>query len=328
MPEFNGGATLLEAIAYGDAAGLPVETWTSARIAERHGRIDRLLPSNENPFFIGSFEPGVWSDDTQLSIAVARALAQANGFNIAALVETHIEAFDETPEVEFKGRTIKRGWGRSTMTALNRLKRGVSPDESGLIGGAGNGILMKLSPLAYWHNERGIGDEERYANDDELTLMTHNSPEAFVTTRVHDDVLQSILTNGYNVDAFIETATNSAAWHELQFHAEPITSEALSYLHRRVSEKDILRHTDAKGFHAPQTLAMAYGALIAHRARFKESVYGSVSLGGDTDSIASIVAAMSLCADSSQRLPDDSDRLDRRDELRAHSEALVKAARS
>lgn len=68
----NIGEQLLPAIAYGDAAGLPVETMSRERIAETYGSIDHLLPATCNPFYIGEFTPGTWSDDTQLSMAVAR----------------------------------------------------------------------------------------------------------------------------------------------------------------------------------------------------------------------------------------------------------------
>lgn len=320
------GEKLIEAIAYGDAAGLPVETRSAEYIAEHYGRIDHLIPSSENPFYTGNYEPGAWSDDTQLSIAVARSLARANGFNIDALVATHIDAFDETAEMEFKGKTVKRGWGRSTTTSLRKLKNGVPPYESGLVGGAGNGILMKMAPLSYWHAVRGLPQKERYHNLDTLTKMTHDSPEARVTARIHDDVLTELAHNGYQPGRFIDVAQNSAWRNEKEFETGKVASEALRYLHPSVTEWAVLQYTDAKGFRASQSLAMAYGALIAHHAQFKGSVYGAVNLGGDTDSIASITAAMSILADGSQALPDDAGKLDRRDFLAATSDALVKAA--
>ena len=43
---------LLPSIAYGDAAGLPVETRDAEYIRDMYGAIDRLMPTRENPFYI------------------------------------------------------------------------------------------------------------------------------------------------------------------------------------------------------------------------------------------------------------------------------------
>ncbi len=45
------GEQLLQAIAYGDAAGLPVETWTAKEIRQTYGWLDHLEETRVNPFF-------------------------------------------------------------------------------------------------------------------------------------------------------------------------------------------------------------------------------------------------------------------------------------
>jgi ADP-ribosylglycohydrolase len=100
------GEILIPAIAYGDAAGLPVETKTARYIAENYGRISQLLPPVDNPFFRGQFEAGTWSDDTQLSLAVSEALIMADGFDLDAQAETHIAEFERTPTVVHKGKVV------------------------------------------------------------------------------------------------------------------------------------------------------------------------------------------------------------------------------
>jgi ADP-ribosylglycohydrolase len=74
------GNKLLPVIAYGDAAGLPVETLSSQEIADRYGRVESLLPTTENPFFSGEHIPGCWSDDCQpprLANTLSRSLSWA-----------------------------------------------------------------------------------------------------------------------------------------------------------------------------------------------------------------------------------------------------------
>ena len=321
------GNVLIPVIAYGDAAGLPVETRTAAYIEENYGRIESLLPTNENPLFSNEPQPGTWSDDTQLTMAVAEALIKADEFNMAAIADSHIIAYDSTEEIFRKGRMIKRGWGGSTIDAMEKLKCGVSPAESGTMDGSGNGVLMKMAPLAYWQTARDISDEERYAQYDALTNMTHNSATSRQMTRVHGDMLKHLIAEGYDKDTFIDTLSSSVRQHAIATQAGNEATELFSYLPALKNRDDILRDTDAKGFYAPQTLAMAYGAFILSEGQFTESVYEAVNLGGDTDSTGSIVASMSvLAAREVLHIPIDHQQLDQLELLKRTSRRLAQSA--
>jgi ADP-ribosylglycohydrolase len=326
------GAMLIPAIAYGDAAGLPVETRTAEYIHEKHGVIDALIPTKENPFYGSTEHPGMWSDDTQLSLAVARALIKAKEFNLDALVETHLEAYDETVEIMRKGKLVKRGWGGSTTAAMDQLHGGISPTQSGTIGGEGNGVLMKMAPLAYWQSARRPPVRTVFNQYDQLTNMTHNSATARLTTRVHGDMLSYLLRADYNKKQFMNVLEGSLAIHEFETREwggiQPgYLRDQLKYLYGTVNKETILAETDGRGFHAPQTLAMAYGAFIAHDGEFAPSVFEAVNLGGDTDSIASIVAAMSTFRTKDVlQMPLDYQSIEQLDELTLVSQKLATTA--
>lgn len=212
------GDKLLTAVAYGDAAGLPVETKSAAYIAERYGKITQLLPPAENPFYTGNLPAGTWSDDTHLSLAVAKAIINANGFDLQSQAQSHIDAYHETPlVVSPNGKQTKQGWGGSTTRSVERIINGVSPHLAGEKDGAGNGILMKMSPLVFWQTVRGLNDTERYAQYDQLTTMTHDSDVARICTRVHGDTLHYLLTQEYEAKEFIESVVDCAIYHESLF---------------------------------------------------------------------------------------------------------------
>lgn len=113
-----------------------------------------------HPAFPIGTPPGRYSDDTQvrsfdflserltrvqLSIAVIAALLKAEKFDMQAMVESHVAAFDE--------RT--NGWGGATKDAIKRLKEGVLPTQSGTKTAKGNGVLIKLAPLCFWYALKG-----------------------------------------------------------------------------------------------------------------------------------------------------------------------------
>jgi ADP-ribosylglycohydrolase len=313
------GDALLTAVAYGDAAGLPVETKSAGYIAKKYGYIDHLIAPTENPFYGGDLPAGSWSDDTQLSLTIASALVKADGFDILSIARAHIEAYDQTPEVVSEnGKVVKRGWGGSTTRSIERMINGISPSLAGEKGGAGNGILMKLSPLVFWQVARHMSDEQRYTQYDQLTTMTHDSDVARVCTRVHGDVLQYLLSQEYDAVAFINYVIDSAEYHESHLKTNHDTSQGLHYLQQnnQPSSSQILQQFDNPtsgfkyGFYAPETLAIVYGAFMSHAPDFNRAVYAAVNIGGDSDSTASIVASMIhfLC-NGEQTLPDDCDKI-------------------
>lgn len=324
------GEELLPAIAYGDAAGLPVETRSHNYIAGKYGRVSELLPVHENPFYTGEFGAGTWSDDTQLSMAVARALVRVGTFDMAAIADEHVAEYNNTPQVTKPGgQVVKRGWGGSTTHAVERYMAGAPWQECGEVNGAGNGVIMKLAPLAYWLIAHETDDEVAYRQLDEFTNFTHNSPVARVATRTHYDILKG-LARGGQLHRLGEVAFAKSWLHEeAAGEAGHEVSRALHYLSfGGVGTQDVLDCTDGKGFYVPQTLAMAYGAFLANQGEFTSSVYEAVNLGGDTDSTASIVAAMSLFRHRGvQNRPADYGRTLHYDELSELSRRLsVKAA--
>ncbi|HSH55447.1 MAG TPA: ADP-ribosylglycohydrolase family protein [Candidatus Limnocylindrales bacterium] len=304
------GKLLVPVIAYGDAAGLPAENSSAAEIAERFGRIDKLLPPS-NRFHYKDKPAGTWSDDTQLSLAVAESLIEAKGFDFQNQAEHLIQAFHQTPLINHQGTQMPLGWGGNTTNSVKRLLDGVPPTESGEPHATTNGVLMKLAPLVFWHYATQTNDQQRYAEIDVLTQLTHNSDEAVLCSRVHADVLMWCFDFSNNGStslrrAFVDYVLARVMFHEQALGMQPKLSPALQYLAEvdPITPEFILQNTDGKGFDAVQTLAMTYGVfLVGHN--FASRVYTAVNLGGDADSIASVAGTLSLFLDKTARLPDD-----------------------
>lgn len=318
---------LLPAIGYGDAAGLPVETKSAAEINERYGYIVELLAPHDNPFFKGEWEAGTTSDDTQLSRAVAESLIAAGGFSMDAVAQAHIAAYHETPKVDKGTHMSVRGWGRSTTESMQRLVGGVSPEKSGHPNGAGNGIIMKMAPLAVWQAMADSSASTRKLQYDQLTTMTHDSDVARLCTRVHGEVLTQILTSG-NLTKIPEIVHNYLE-NNIEFPDE--TALMLRAVDRPCRTLDELSARYAKnlsgkryGFYVPETLAIVYDVALGSGGDFETAVYRAVNLGGDADSTASIVASMIACSSGGDyNKPHDMEKVQDLDRLYAVSEKLA-----
>ncbi len=138
------GRQLLPSIAYGDAAGLPVETRSYDFIENKYGGVNKFIPVVDNSYVMLDFPEGTTSDDTQLSVAVSRALIKARGFDIGTMADEHVRAYRETPrDTTPRGRVLTRFLGGSTTESVQKIIGGVSPHESGSKEGTGNGVLIK-----------------------------------------------------------------------------------------------------------------------------------------------------------------------------------------
>ncbi|HVC32069.1 MAG TPA: ADP-ribosylglycohydrolase family protein [Chloroflexota bacterium] len=126
--------------AVGDALGCRVEGWAPGRIRERFGEegLRHYIPWHgwrEGPI-------GTITDDTQLTIEVARSLLATNGRFRPHDFVTRLIAW----------LPIGRGKGRATTEAVEALGRGVPWWRiSQIVDSAGNGAAMRAAPIGLLH---------------------------------------------------------------------------------------------------------------------------------------------------------------------------------
>lgn len=265
--------------AIGDALGNPFEMHP----AQEPGLVawDGLFKEG-GTFWWG--QPGQYTDDTLMSMALGSSLVEHQGFNMADVGSKYLAWMES-------GNT--RGIGGSTATALHRLKNGASILESGVTHTpdgqpcGGNGTAMRASPigLVYRHNltklmEIAIKDAS----------ITHNSLEpkigsvavalgvALLANRVSTP--QSVVWDVSEAltDSLVKFKLELAQkWLEQGTPLDTIAAEALASI-------------GTNGY-VPETVGAAFFCLGATTS-FKDAVIMAVKGGGDTDTTAAIVGAM------------------------------------
>jgi len=133
-------SSVLLGTAIGDALGVPFET----KLANYEA-----LVAWDGETFLGSehhgLKPGQYSDDTQMSLMVAESLIKSHGFNPDDLAERYVDWI-------MSGRA--RGYGKTTMLAIQNLVNGKHWSESGIAGSYGNGTAMRAAPFGvYFRND-------------------------------------------------------------------------------------------------------------------------------------------------------------------------------
>lgn len=278
-------------IAIGDALGLPVETMTAEQIAGRYGRIVNYQDVTINPYFPQA-KAGEVSDDTQLSVAVAESLITCGKINIDDLAYRHIEAMKKTSQ----------GWGRSTKRSVVRLAEGVHWEDSGEKGKSGNGVAMKVAPLgAYFACKNFQSDDEAYFYwlMVYLARMTHNSVLGV------DSILAQV--NAISMALLYQGQVDRDSLKEMFFNRilQSLLACPLTEGDRLSDRIELLRDLDLDLASIQEIAAMFGGAtcyvynslpfvyaIFIRNPWSIETLYDTVSAGGDTDTNGSMVGAL------------------------------------
>ena len=101
-------------IGIGDALGKATEGLSASLIEREFGRITTYFNLPQHEDFDGQ-PPGTWTDDTQLSLTVARGFIAAGSFDLDAIAREHC--------IEFHKNVA--GWGDTTLEAVARIVAGV-----------------------------------------------------------------------------------------------------------------------------------------------------------------------------------------------------------
>ncbi|MEX5636686.1 ADP-ribosylglycohydrolase family protein, partial [Parafrankia sp. FMc2] len=151
-------------LAAGDALGATLEFLTPTQIQHRHGVHTEI--TGGGPF---DWRPGQGTDDTDLTIAVARAYTGTGGYQLTAVADHFLRWYHGRP----------RDIGAMTAASLRRLAAGQEPLAAGAAataaaggGGAGNGSLMRALPtgLARAHPDPCAREAA------EISAVTHADP--------------------------------------------------------------------------------------------------------------------------------------------------------
>lgn len=314
----------LVGLAIGDALGAPVELWTAEQIKENYGRVEGYVQSDR-------VELGHWTDDTTMSLAVARGIIAANGKieDIFPLIaQEHLADWISNPN---------SGYGRTTRNALQSLAAGKSCYESGDDSGSGNGVAMRIAPFALWlihfplirYGDWGICCDPAFDpsfSSPQFTLnnssllanaraisysmsfgrITHTNPYSLIAGVLQAAIVMEFFDIFYcfnlDFDKKYLYARSFAMWAEIfeQFYCLMPIEHKLSlkiksgydYEVQRIKENIVMWNESKEAFSAITSCPFAWLTALKYAESFKDGVLAAVNAGGDADTTASMVGAI------------------------------------
>jgi len=295
-------------LAVGDALGYPHEFRSVAQVKRELGPegITGFLspqdPRFTRPIMLGTrHPPGTYTDDTQMSLAVAEALLEVPPRDTEALMRAmgrHFVAW-------YFGDENDRSPGATTGQACDRLQAGVHWREAGIAGSKGCGSVMRVAPIG---------------------LVSADLDWVCETAR-----LSSLLTHGH--PTAIEACAAGALIVALAVRGERDPERMFAEVERRVMGRDrgfdacfsrlpeavrhppdrALVHPDGdnaalalgEGWIAEEAIASAFYCYWRHPRDFRACVLEGVHTDGDSDSIASIAGGIAGAALGIDAIPAD-----------------------
>lgn len=300
----NSFTSILQALAVGDAMGMPTEFMTQADIDQIYPQIDTLLdPSKSYTHYQLHFASV--TDDTEQNLYLARAYMDAGSITIENSAQALSRWVVECDAI------AKKYIGPSSLKALNAIQEGVSPLEAGRSGTTCGGI-MRTPALVLC-----AGDVDEAALLEAIKMgciPTHHTSQAIEAAAGYGFAMRAAL-EGKDMDQILEAARRGA---QAALDSMEYVAAAPSCL-RRMDKvlADLKADPDEQALR--QALYYVYGtglesidiftAVMAIFCLKGKDVFGAIrlsaSLGGDTDTIAALVGALCAAYAGGHNIPGD-----------------------
>ncbi|RKY18658.1 MAG: hypothetical protein DRP63_01760 [Planctomycetota bacterium] len=266
----------------------------------------------------GLREPALYSDDTQMSLAIAQALidaAKTNSLNdVEAVMDKVVRRFIQW----YRSPDNNRAPGMTCMEGCRRLAEGVSWRESGVATSKGCGTAMRTAPVGLvYHNDPQMLKEISAAT----STATHRHPAA----------IAGGVATAYLVALAVKNTQPQRMPEELLKFTAGMSSDFTQKI-ELVSRVVRLQPDEAfaeigEGWVAEEAVAGALYCFLRHPTDYRQCVLTAVNFSGDRDSVACIAGAISGAYNGIAAIPPEwTQKIENRQLLREVAENLYKVA--
>jgi ADP-ribosylglycohydrolase len=239
-----------------------------------------------------SHPAGTFSDDTQMALAVARALIDEGKSEVESLMRSMGNFFVEwsrSPE-------NNRAPGRTCLQGCENLSRGVVWRKAGIRNSKGCGSAMRVAPIGlfFWRDPRRLLEVARASS-----LLTHG----------HDAAIEGAAAAALMVALAMEKKTPRQTYDTLMRECAPHSEDLRKCLEKIPGLLDA--ETDqvlssaglGEGWVAEEAVASALYCHWKFPWDFKKAVLMAANTDGDSDSIACITGSVSGALNGADSIP-------------------------
>lgn len=293
-------------LAIGDALAYPCEFRSRATILAAFGPAgvtdmvalhDPRWP--ERPIILGRRHPaGTYTDDTQMTIAVAEALIEAaprpaaGGADVEAIMQAMAARFVAWSRAEDNDRAP----GHTSMTGCERLADGVHWRESGVADSKGCGSAMRVAPIGL-----------RFHRDHDQLLEVARA--SCLPTHGHDAALEGAAAAALLVALSLERASPEEMYRAVADACCPRSADfaacwaKLPALLDAPPEVALSEAGLGEGWVAEEAVASALYCVWRTPDDVRQTILTAANTDGDSDSIACIAGGISGARNGVEAIP-------------------------
>ena len=262
----NRSKGMLYGLAIGDALGRVTEFMSLHDIKTAYGK-DGIITLAE---------PALFTDDTQMIIAISEALISAGEKDLETIMQTVKDEFVKW----YHSPENTRAPGRTCLTGVANMEQGTHWAESGVAGSKGCGSAMRSAPIGYLYQH----DAEKLKQVAHATgICTHGHPAADAAC-IGAAYLVKLALDGIPPESMIPdllsfTEGISGEWDEAILKIEKCLDwgdeeKTLSFL--------------GEGWVGEEAVALALYCFLKYPDSYEKVVIRGANTNGDSDSIACI----------------------------------------
>jgi ADP-ribosylglycohydrolase len=266
---------ILFGLALGDALGWPVEFLDRPLIRARYGRLGIVAPP----------DPALYTDDTQMSAAVAEALVEAGEQDLDTLMAAVSHNF-----IAWKNNpiTATRAPGATCIRGVNALELGAPWREAGVKDSKGCGACMRVAPIGYF-----------YQHDLEKLMQTARA-QGWLTHR-HPASDAACLGAAQLVKLALDRVAPRDFPDRIRSATEGVSKEFDSILERLEHVRDwtdeeaalnYIGPTRGGGWIAEEAVGMALYCVLRRPNDYRAAITLAANISGDSDTVACLTGGV------------------------------------
>lgn len=269
MSEQDRARAVLYGLALGDALGWPVEFLKMDKITIIYGPGGIQEPP----------DPALYTDDTQTTIAVVRALIEQGENSIEDVMTSlvsHLIAWSNSPE-------NTRAPGHTLTEAVRTLEAGVPWRDAGSQA-TGNGSAIRVAPIGFLYQH----DPIRLREVAEATsLATHAHPSS-VASAIAAAYLVKLALDGVHPDRYAQEVLAFIGDMSEEFHD---TVLRVGHVVQWTDELNAISHI-GEGWVGPDAVAMSIYCAMRFSDDYVSAVRRAANISGDSDSVACVTGGL------------------------------------
>ena len=294
----------LYGMAIGDAMGMPPELWSRKRCLEYYGKITDFLDGCPENIISYQYKAGQFTDDTSQALTILDSLIETDFIPNSQNIATHILEWAEK-EHAFKNNIL----GPTSKVALKLFQEGKSAkefsDES-----VSNGAAMRIAPIGTLFSTTQKEELCRYVaavssvtHTSDITLAGASMIAMAVASALEYHDREKMIEDALSVEEYAMNLGASTPSPSLGARTKLGILLAQTYANDETAFLENIYNVIGAGVNTsesvPAALAIAYYSFDVRKCALL-----CANLGGDTDTIGAMVAAICGAAQGLSEIPE------------------------